>query len=73
MCFRCHGPNGWYSGRFDSTLGGDGEGQPVVNPDGSIAPHYDLPISRAASTSHGDQPGLTASEPARAWRLLASG
>ncbi|HNB51324.1 MAG TPA: hypothetical protein PK530_05255, partial [Anaerolineales bacterium] len=27
MCFRCHSPNGWYSGRFDPTLGGDPEGR----------------------------------------------
>lgn len=26
MCFRCHSPNGWYSGRFDPTLAGDPEG-----------------------------------------------
>lgn len=27
MCFRCHSPNGWYSGRFDPTLAGDPEGR----------------------------------------------
>jgi hypothetical protein len=26
MCFRCHSPNGWYSGRFDPTLGGSPDG-----------------------------------------------
>lgn len=27
MCMRCHSPNGWYSGRFDPTLGGDAQGK----------------------------------------------
>lgn len=26
MCFRCHSPNGWYSGRFDPNLAGDPRG-----------------------------------------------
>jgi len=26
MCFRCHSPNGWYSGRFDPTLAGAADG-----------------------------------------------
>ncbi|MBI5067959.1 MAG: fibronectin type III domain-containing protein [Deltaproteobacteria bacterium] len=31
MCFRCHSPNGWYSGRFDPTLGGDPEGRTMMH------------------------------------------
>jgi hypothetical protein len=31
MCFRCHSPNGWYSGRFDPTLGGDAEGRTMMH------------------------------------------
>ncbi len=31
MCFRCHSPNGWYSGRFDPSLGGDPEGRTMMH------------------------------------------
>ncbi len=31
MCFRCHSPNGWYSGRFDPSLGGDPEGRTMLH------------------------------------------
>lgn len=31
MCFRCHSPNGWYSGRFDPTLNGAGDGSQMLH------------------------------------------
>jgi mono/diheme cytochrome c family protein len=31
VCFRCHSPNGWLSGRFDPTLGGKGDGSNLIN------------------------------------------
>ncbi len=31
MCMRCHSPNGWYSGRFDPTLGGDPQGKTMMH------------------------------------------
>ena len=31
MCFRCHSPNGWYSGRFDPTMAGDPQGQTMMH------------------------------------------
>jgi len=31
MCFRCHSPNGWYSGRFDPALNGDPEGTTMIH------------------------------------------
>ncbi len=31
MCMRCHSPNGWYSGRFDPTLGGDAQGKTMMH------------------------------------------
>ncbi len=31
MCFRCHSPNGWYSGRFDPTLGGAADGSTMLH------------------------------------------
>lgn len=31
MCMRCHSPNGWYSGRFDPTLGGDPRGTTMIH------------------------------------------
>jgi len=30
MCFRCHSPNGWYSGRFDPQLGGAADGSTML-------------------------------------------
>ncbi len=31
MCFRCHSPNGWYSGRFDPALNGSGDGSQMLH------------------------------------------
>ncbi len=31
VCFRCHSPNGWYSGRFDPNLGGYGDGRNMIH------------------------------------------
>jgi len=31
MCFRCHSPNGWYSGRFDPTKAGDSQGRTMLH------------------------------------------
>ncbi len=31
MCFRCHSPNGWMSGRFDPTLAGNAEGRTMIH------------------------------------------
>ena len=31
MCFRCHSPNGWYSGRFDPNLAGSAEGETMIH------------------------------------------
>lgn len=31
MCFRCHSPNGWYSGRFDPTKAGDPQGRTMLH------------------------------------------
>jgi fibronectin type 3 domain-containing protein len=31
MCFRCHSPNGWYSGRFDPTLAGAADGSTMLH------------------------------------------
>ncbi len=31
MCFRCHSPNGWYSGRFDPTMAGDPSGRSMMH------------------------------------------
>lgn len=31
MCFRCHAPNGWYSGRFDPALNGSGDGGTMLH------------------------------------------
>lgn len=31
MCFRCHSPNGWYSGRFDPQLGGRADGSGMIH------------------------------------------
>lgn len=31
MCFRCHSPNGWYSGRFDPTMAGDPQGKTMMH------------------------------------------
>lgn len=31
LCFRCHSPNGWYSGRFDPALAGDSEGRTMMH------------------------------------------
>ncbi|NOH02166.1 MAG: hypothetical protein HND47_09520 [Chloroflexi bacterium] len=31
MCFRCHSPNGWYSGRFDPTLNGAADGSSMLH------------------------------------------
>lgn len=31
VCFRCHSPNGWLSGRFDPTLGGSAEGKTMMH------------------------------------------
>lgn len=31
MCFRCHSPNGWYSGRFDPTLAGAADGSQMLH------------------------------------------
>ncbi len=31
MCFRCHSPNGWYSGRFDPALNGAGDGSQMLH------------------------------------------
>ncbi len=31
MCFRCHSPNGWYSGRFDPTMAGDPSGNTMMH------------------------------------------
>jgi len=30
VCFRCHSPNGWLSGRFDPTLGGRADGGDMI-------------------------------------------
>ena len=30
VCFRCHSPNGWYSGRFDPFLNGSGNGSQML-------------------------------------------
>ena len=30
VCFRCHSPNGWLSGRFDPSLGGKGDGSNMI-------------------------------------------
>jgi hypothetical protein len=30
VCFRCHSPNGWLSGRFDPTLGGKADGSNMI-------------------------------------------
>lgn len=30
MCFRCHSPNGWMSGRFDPTLAGEADGSSMI-------------------------------------------
>jgi fibronectin type 3 domain-containing protein len=31
LCFRCHSPNGWYSGRFDPTLNGAADGSSMIH------------------------------------------
>lgn len=31
MCFRCHSPNGWYSGRFDPALNGAADGSTMIH------------------------------------------
>jgi hypothetical protein len=31
MCFRCHSPNGWYSGRFDPVLNGAADGSQMLH------------------------------------------
>lgn len=31
MCWRCHSPNGWYSGRFDPTLAGQADGSTMLH------------------------------------------
>lgn len=31
MCFRCHSPNGWYSGRFDPALNGSADGSSMLH------------------------------------------
>ena len=31
VCFRCHSPNGWYSGRFDPFLNGSGNGSQMLH------------------------------------------
>ncbi len=31
MCFKCHSPNGWYSGRFDPTLAGAADGSTMLH------------------------------------------
>lgn len=31
VCMRCHSPNGWLSGRFDPTLGGNAEGKTMMH------------------------------------------
>jgi len=31
MCFRCHSPNGWYSGRFDPKLAGGADGSDMIH------------------------------------------
>jgi fibronectin type 3 domain-containing protein len=31
MCFRCHSPNGWYSGRFDPNLNGASDGSQMLH------------------------------------------
>jgi fibronectin type 3 domain-containing protein len=31
MCFRCHSPNGWLSGRFDPTLNGAADGSTMIH------------------------------------------
>lgn len=31
MCFRCHSPNGWYSGRFDPDLNGAADGSSMLH------------------------------------------
>lgn len=31
MCFRCHSPNGWYSGRFDPALNGKADGSSMLH------------------------------------------
>lgn len=30
VCFRCHSPNGWLSGRFDPTMGGKADGSTMI-------------------------------------------
>ena len=30
ICFRCHSPNGWLSGRFDPTMGGRADGSDMI-------------------------------------------
>jgi len=30
VCFRCHSPNGWLSGRFDPTIGGKADGSSLI-------------------------------------------
>jgi hypothetical protein len=72
MCFRCHSPNGWYSGRFDPTLGGDAEGRTMMH--SILASTDDEGISceqchRAIGQVQYKKTGLDPN--AKAWNLLA--
>jgi hypothetical protein len=72
MCFRCHSPNGWYSGRFDPTLGGDAEGRTMMH--SIVLSTDDEGISceqchRVIGAVQYKKPGLDPN--AKAWNLLA--
>ena len=74
MCMRCHSPNGWYSGRFDPTLGGDPQGRTMMH--SIVASTDDEGISceschrAVGNVKHQSIAGLVnTSDPA--WKMLA--
>ena len=72
ICFRCHSPNGWYSGRFDPTLAGDPTGATMIH--SIVASTDDEGIlcefcHRAIGSVTMKRPDLDSADPV--WNMLA--
>lgn len=82
VCFRCHSPNGWLSGRFDPTMGGKADGSSLIqsillSTDGEGVMCETCHRAVGAVTYKRQDPTTPASDPTqlslldRAWNLLS--
>lgn len=72
MCFRCHSPNGWYSGRFDPQLNGAADGSSMLHSVLISTDDEGIPCEMCHRTMGAvtfQRPDLSAIDPV--WNMLA--